>query len=185
MGCNKWEEVGLLFSSGELEEPRAKEYEAHLRECEECKIELETYQKEKNDLFTIDMLGEEPSRKVSDEILRVCSSARKQVTHVGFFPLFFKKTLYSVTFFVMGFVVVGYFAINMENAERKKHAVSLEGKIADSSTFVQPATANVNSIAQKTDSAKSDSLVDSALYYSKTRGNLNTKGVYTVDLKDK
>jgi predicted anti-sigma-YlaC factor YlaD len=182
MGCTKWEESGLLYCSSELDEAETKNFEEHLGTCEECRDEYETYQKEKQMFFTADILSETPSKKVDDEILRVCASGQKVYTNTGFFTPFLKKTLFSVTFFIMGFVVVSYFTINMENADRKKQSLALERTALDSSTMASSTQVTSGAV---NDSSKKDSANDSNLYYSKTRGNLGTNGVFPVDLKAK
>ena len=182
MACSKWEETGLLYSSSELNELEAKQYEEHLDFCPACKQEYETYQRERNLLFTEEVLGEAPSRKTDEEILRVCSSASKQYTHTGFLPLFLKRTVFSVTFFVVGFVVVGYFAMNMENHSGHKKLASEE--VIDHSPL-DHSVAGATALPQEADSVRVDSISDTNLYYSKTRGNLDMKGVFPVDLKNK
>lgn len=182
MGCIKWEESGLLFSSSELGETEAKNFEEHLCSCEECRDEFQAYQKERQMFFSGDILSETPSKRVDDEILRVCASARKMYTNTGFFTPFLKKTLFSVTFFIMGFVVVSYFTINMENADRKKQSLALQRTAIDSASMASSTQVAGGAIH---DSLKKDSIRDSNLYYSKTRGNLGTNGVFPVDLKDR
>lgn len=181
MGCIKWEESGLLYSSSELDETEAKNFEEHLGSCEECRDEYQTYQKEKQIFFTSDILCETTSKKIDDEILRVCASGKKMYTNTGFFTPFLKKTLFSVTFFIMGFVVVSYFTINMENADRKKQSLAQHRSIDESAPMASSSQANV----KDHDSITKDSIKDSNLYYSKTRGNLGTNGVFPVGLKNR
>jgi len=179
MACSKWEETGLLYSSNELDELEKKAYEEHLAGCEECRSEYESYRKEQTSFFTPEILGETPSEKVDAEIKRVCSTPKKQFTSIGFFPVF-KKTVFSVTFFVVGFIVVGYFSLNIENS-RGIQKVVVEEK-PDSSPSRSP---EIVAEKKNPDSLQHDSLNDSDVYFSKTRGNLQIKGVYPVDLKDK
>ncbi|HLV30858.1 MAG TPA: zf-HC2 domain-containing protein, partial [Chitinispirillaceae bacterium] len=110
MACSNLEETVLLYSSGELSEKEEKSFEEHMSMCDECRKEFDSYRTEQEKFFTYDVLGEAPSKDVDKEILRVCSDARKKVTGLGIMPVFLKKTIYSLTFFVVGFVVVGYFA---------------------------------------------------------------------------
>jgi len=172
MACNKWEETGLLYCSSELSEQDVKLYEAHLGECPECKDEFTQYKTERSLYFTSAILEECPSEKVDNEIKRVCA-AKKQYTGIGFFPGFLKKSIFSVSFFILGFAVVGYFIFNIQNANNQNVAVKQS----------KPAV-EVKTLAQK-DSAASlkDSLKDSAVYFSKNRGNLQVNGVFPVDLK--
>ncbi len=171
MACSKWEEIGLLYCSRELEEQEAAQFKFHLENCSECKSEFDQYQKEKESFFTSDILGEITSKEIDKEILRVCN-AKKQYTSIGIFPSLIKKSLFSVSFFLLGFVVVGYFVFNIDNANNQKNNFALE-----------PSNTSSPVLAQETTKVQKDSIKDSAIYYSKTRGNLGTKGVYPVDLK--
>jgi hypothetical protein len=176
MACDKWEEIGLLYCSNELDQQDAKLYDTHLNACTECKSEFDEYQKERS-FFTSEFLGETPSKKVDDEIFRVCT-AKKQFTSIGIFPSLLKKSSFSVSFFLLGFIVVGYFVFNMENANRQKHNLALDPLKHDSLVLAQQE--NTSSTSK---TISKDSIKDSAVYFSRTRGNLNTNGVYPVDLK--
>ncbi len=175
MACSEWEVTGLLYSSKELDVDQAKQFEEHLGICPECKNEYELYQKEREQFFNLQNLQELPSKKVDEEILRVCSSSRKHVTSFGLFPSFLKKTAFSVTFFVVGFVVVGYFAMNLDNNSKQNIVVEKN----DVSQSLQAAK------EESKDSLINDSTNDTNLYFSKTRGSLESKGVFPVDLKSK
>ncbi|HEX3020248.1 MAG TPA: hypothetical protein VHP36_08090 [Chitinispirillaceae bacterium] len=175
MACSEWDVAGLLYSSKELDVDQEKQFEEHLCICSECKEQLELYEKERTHFFNPTNLLEIPSRKVDEEILRVCSNSRKQFTSFGLLPSFLKKTAFSVTFFVVGFAVVGYFAMNFENSSKGSVVV-------EKSDVTQPLQ-TVKSADQ--DSFFNDSANDSGLYYSKTRGSLDSKGVFPVDLKNK
>ena len=182
MACSKWEEAGLLYTSNELDELETKSFEAHLNLCGECKKEYNSYQKERSTYFTAEFLGESPSQKTDAEILRVCSSARPKHFTSSFFPLFLKKTAYSVTFFVLGFIVVGYFTMVIENPGRNNKKIALEKRL---DSLSQPSSMIADGIDQNNDSLQFDSLNDTNNYFSKSRGNLEVNGVYPVDLNDK
>ncbi len=175
MACSEWEVTGLLYSSKELDVDQARLYQEHLNVCAECKEQSELYEKERTHLFKLTNLQEIPSRKVDEEILRVCSNSRKQLTTLGLLPSFLKKTAFSVTFFAVGFAVVGYFAMNLQNSA--KNAVVIERN------EISEPLQSVKSSGQ--DSLINDSANDTGLYFSKTRGSLESKGVFPVDLKNK
>ena len=105
MACNMWEEMGLLFSSGELNEQEQQVFTEHMQQCPECAGEWETYQKEKKRFFTIEVLGEAPSSACDAEILRVCSSSRRRAESLRLFPLFLKKSAISLALFFIGFTI--------------------------------------------------------------------------------
>ncbi|MFP4013009.1 MAG: anti-sigma factor family protein [Chitinispirillaceae bacterium] len=182
MACSKFEESGLLYCSDELDEHDIRRFEEHLEKCEECRLEVEDYKRESASFYTVDMLGENPSEAVDREILRVCASAKKQHTF-GLFPLFFKKTtVMSLMLFVVGFAAMGYIVFNMERAETLKAKISAPGQ---DTVVADVQEQNSSSVAlTESDSAHFDSLGDSSAGYSGSRGDLNTDGVITVDLKD-
>lgn len=174
MECRKWEETGLLYTAGELTAQGALDYETHLTACEECRKELHCYHREHERFFTLEVLGEAPSAKIDAEILRVCSDARPRVRIAApaLFAAFFRRqVLIPAMLFIVGFISVGYIMMNMENARQ------MSGK---TTAAVQPqkAVAPVQTVQ-----AVPDSLNDSLKGFASTRGNLNDKGVITVDLK--
>jgi len=171
MACNKWEEAGLLYCSSELSEQDTKSYEEHLGQCSECKGEFDAYMFEKSSFFTTDILSETTSEKVDTELKRLFA-VKKQYTSTGIFSGFFKKTVYSMSFFLIGLAVVGYFVFNIQTANNQSVAQK-EQPVSDITTLAQKDSV----------SALKDSLNDSAVFFSKNRGNLETNGVYPVDLK--
>jgi hypothetical protein len=174
MECRKWEETGLLYSAGESGAADALDYEAHLRECEECRKELSCYRSERERFFTAGVLGEAPSAKVDAEILRVCSDPRPRVRIAApaLFAAFFRRqVLVPAMLFIVGFISVGYIMMNMENARQMG---------GNTTAAVQPQKAAEQI---QTVQAVPDSLNDSLKGFASTRGNLNDKGVITVDLK--
>jgi len=185
MECNKWEELGLLFSANELETNEMHEYKEHLNVCDECRLEYDTYQKERAAYFTVEMLGGAPSKAVDDEILRVCSNAQKKVTQITF-PFTLKKTVLSAAFFAVGFILVSYISFNVINSKtsepdlvEKNGAEEIIANESSSNQSVAQVPVNDSSILD--DAANAD---DSARYYSKHRGNLEMNGVVPVELKE-
>lgn len=172
MACSKWEEIGLLYCSRELDEQEAKLYDVHLANCSECKLEFDQYQNDKLTFFTPEILGEITSKEVDEEIIRVCT-AKKQYTSIGIFPALFKKSVYSVSFFLLGFAVVGYFFYNIENANNQKKNLALDPSSVSTTVLAE----------QKSTTSFKDSIKDSAVYFSRARGNLEARGVFPVDLK--
>jgi len=173
MECRKWEDFGLLYSAQELQEQEKREYEEHLKECEECRKELYYYRREHERFFTTEMLGETPSPKVDAEILRVCADPRVRMTTSFLFAPLFRKALLPAAVFLIGFVSVGYLMLNMQNA----------GQIRAMAAKNQAATVAIKTEkVPKADSLK-DSLHGTDVNYARNRGNLNDKGVMTVDLK--
>ncbi|GBU21313.1 hypothetical protein R80B4_01202 [Fibrobacteres bacterium R8-0-B4] len=182
--CNKFEETGLLYVSGELSPAEAREYEAHVAECEECRREVEVYRRERAELYTADILSDRPSPAVDAEILRVCSTVRKAPLTMT--PMLFLKKYVPVPLFLMLVMVAvgGYFRYHSMTAD------SLAAKYGVEAT--PPAPSNVNDNLQTlppsldneklamSDSNKSIQSKDTNTPYSKTLGDLNREGVVTV-----
>jgi hypothetical protein len=173
MECRKWEEFGLLYSADELGTPARHDFEDHLKECEDCRKELFCYCGERERFFTPEILGESPSAKVDAEILRVCSDPRPKIRSATpiLLSAFLRKALVPVMLFVIGFISVGYIMMNMENARQtyRTTAAAVQQQTLPAQTRV----------AQK----MADSAKESDVNYARTRGDLNDKGVFTVDLK--
>lgn len=181
MECNKWEEIGLLYTSGELTKKDSESFEAHMKECSDCDLEFSRYEENKK-FFTPEILSEAPSTKVDAEILRVCSKGVKRFTFLGLTNFTMKKAALSSLFFVIGFVVVGYFAMNNYNTNSSSSVTANQ----NNQTTEQNQTAQ-NSIDQKALTANSSDTTDSlndTLRKVSPRGNLD-KGVITVDLNTK
>lgn len=181
--CNKFEELGLLYVSGELSPAEAREYEAHAAECEECRRETEAYRRERAELYTADVLSERPSPKTDAEILRLGAAAR--ATPAAFAPMMFLKKYAPVPVFLMLVMVAvgGYFRYHSMTADSlvAKYGGDAPPPLSASPTAnddVQaPPPANDGELAMS-DSGKS--VPDTNAPYSKTRGNMNLEGVVTV-----
>lgn len=52
MACNRWENEGLLLTSGELSATESKTFEEHMGVCAECHQEFHSYQEMKSQFFT-------------------------------------------------------------------------------------------------------------------------------------
>lgn len=175
--CSKWEEFGLLYDSGELNELDNAEFETHLKSCKECETEHNAYLNDKNNLFTPQILGEVPSDSVSSEIKRVCISAEKQHTITPVFSLVAKKAAVSMLLLIIGFASVTYIRINNDQAQ------SIRARIVEKQDTIDAAQ-NATTALSDTDSALFDSLKkDPDVNFSKARGNMNLKGVIPVDLQ--
>ncbi|MBN1575134.1 MAG: hypothetical protein JW913_01180 [Chitinispirillaceae bacterium] len=182
MACNLWEEMGLLYSSGELNEQEGETFAAHIRQCSECTYEWETYQHEREHLFSIDILGDTPSATCDAEILRVCSEGRQRVTHLSIISLFLKKSAISLALFLIGFTVVGYLVFRADLSEEPKTAA---GTGKETETPAQPATPVTEAAMNKQHDILADSIQHDSVNFANRRGNIDLKGVYPVDLQNK
>ncbi|MBN1128627.1 MAG: zf-HC2 domain-containing protein [Chitinispirillaceae bacterium] len=183
MECCKWEELGLLYSANELDDKRARDFEEHLKECEECRKELYYYREEKKRFFTEALLGDSPSQKTDVELLRLCSHLRRKGSFVTLMPSLLRRAVVPLSLFAVAFVSVGYVMMNMENARQLNAAASHNAVQA-----VEPSTL-VASVPSEAAGTAADSAADSARFpdinFAKTRGNLQGQGVIPVDLKNK
>jgi anti-sigma factor RsiW len=178
-----WEELGLLFDSGELNDQERRTFGDHLAQCSECRQELDTYNREKATYFNLSVLGESPSAACDAEILRVCSDGRKKVTSFQLLPSWVRTSVVSLGLFLIGFSVVGYLSFKSDLQSRHQAGPGIA-----QTTIKAPASSVV---AESGDIRQKDSsLVDSAeqqnpVNYANTRGNLDGGGVYPVDLQNK
>lgn len=178
MACNKWEEMGLLFDSGELNEREKRTFDDHLAQCSECQQELKAYRYEREHFYSAAVLEESPSAACDAEIIRVCSDGRKKVAAFQLFPAFLRKSVVAVALFLVGFSVVGYIQVQ----QKASSGVALK-----QTTISAPAS---TMIAETAPGKKADSTTDSSeqqnpTNYANTRGNLDLNGVYPVDLQNK
>lgn len=183
MECRRWEEAGLLYTAGELGAGEARDFEAHCAACEECRSELISYRREHERFFTAEILGETPSARIDDEILRVCGDPRPRVriaTPFTFASFFRRQALVPAMLFVLGFISVGYIMMNRENARQIAGGQAGAAVVAVHQQNSQAAVPVAQTVS---DSVKDSLSGDSGVNFSRTRGNLNDKGVVTVDLK--
>jgi anti-sigma factor RsiW len=179
--CNKFEEIGLLYVSGELSPTEAREYEAHAAECEECRREMETYRRERAELYTADVLSERPGPAVDAEILRVCSTVRRAPTTLT--PMLFLKKYVPVPVFLMLVMVAvgGYFRYHSMTADSLVAKYGGEAPPPASNLNDNPQTAPASLNSEELAMSDTNNLIpDTNAPYSKTRGNLNLEGVITV-----
>jgi anti-sigma factor RsiW len=110
MECSKWDEIGLLFTSGELDQFQSTEFTKHLAACQSCNSELSQYTLERKQFFTPAILCEQTSGHVDAKILSLCS--RPMVpTGMGLFSLaWVKRAAFSALVFTLGLTAGGYFA---------------------------------------------------------------------------
>jgi hypothetical protein len=112
MKCNMWEEVGLLFISGETSKQQNKEFEEHMKACSDCQTETDSYYNDKKKFFSVELLSESPSLEIDKKIIAVCS--RKPVPTTGFnlfSALLTKKAILSTFLLVFGMSTGLYFSV--------------------------------------------------------------------------
>jgi anti-sigma factor RsiW len=176
MACNMWEEMGLLYGSGELNDQERTTFNEHVAQCGECRQELEAYQSMRQRFFSEEILGDAPSAACDAEIIRVCSDGRKKVASLHIFPGFIRKSIVSVALFILGFTVVSIISFKAGN-----------GSIQKSAGITQKATqpSAVAAAADKQKDSTADSSRNNPTNYANTRGTLDVNGVYPVDLQNK
>jgi len=132
MACTKWEEIGLLYTSGELDEKDKGEYQLHLSECKTCRDEIELYFDDRKNLYTHEILGEAPSSKVNEEILRVCGQGKVKPVGFNLMSLFLKRSVAAVFFLCIGLGGGLYLSFNMQGAAVNSVAGHQDGSITES-----------------------------------------------------
>ncbi|MDR2578309.1 MAG: zf-HC2 domain-containing protein [Chitinispirillales bacterium] len=181
MACNKFEEQGLLYLSGELGKSDAAEYESHLSACEECRLETESYKRESALFYTADVLGETPSPAADAAILRAGENFKKARTPV-FMPMMFIKKYAPVPLFLMLVMVAvgGYVRYNSMHAENLR--ANLTGETAEQFAITDPHHGAADMAAAGRDGLTIiDSLgIEDSNAAPRPLGNLDMEGVVTV-----
>jgi len=177
MECVKFEELGLLYVSGELNAVESSAYEAHLTECAECRSEVETYKSERETLYTADILGEAPSEAVDKEILRVCANPKKKFSF-AVMPIYLKKYAAAPIFLMLLMVTVGgYIRYHSMSAE------SLRARLISEAALSAERELERDGYTPQVDYdeiAKSDSGDIGIGTHAKPLGNLELEGVVPV-----
>jgi hypothetical protein len=180
MECSTCEERGLVYCVREPDECESVEAQRHFSENEECREECEKSWRVQEQARAPGLLDAAPSAKIDTEILRVCSDGRKRVTATVLFPAFIRKAIIPATLFIMGFMCVGYIALNMENA----HQIKSAGMAVKTSVPAAQPQAPAIQVTTAKDSLK-DILHNPKSGFANNRGNLDGNGVITVDLEKK
>ncbi len=184
MACNHWEEKGLLYTAGELDDDEQNAYKQHCATCDYCQNEIQVYYMEKKNLFLPEMFEDEPSSSVDKEIIRVCSQPIKPAVTAVVFPSLIKNTIFALLILAVGFGGGAYFAglKATTDIKRAEIAPTENQKIASEQNKTQTSS-QVASSQNSADNSLADSLNSDSTRIFK-RGNLNVQGVVPVDLTD-
>jgi len=181
MECIKFEESGLLYVSGELSVSEAQAYEAHLTECAECREEVETYKKERETLFTADILGEAPSEAADKEILRVCANPKKKFSLFTVMPLYLRKYAAAPVFLMLLMVAVGgYIRYHSMSAESLRTRLISEAELSAERELERDGYAPQVDYGEIAKAAQIDSSDSGNGARKKPLGNLELEGVVPV-----
>jgi hypothetical protein len=188
MDCDKCEETGLLYASGELPVVEKTKFEGELAACPPCDKGYRRYARERNTLYPQSVLAEAPSDKTDAEIRRVCSAAKNQFTAIGLFSYYVKKSAVPVLFLVLG-VGLGFYVVYTAGGwmgGSGTNATVQQQPSGAAVAAVHPANGAAASEVQQTAAASKDSLAKdgarNALPYSKRVGNTSMQGVIPVDV---
>ena len=154
MECNYWEEKGLLFTSGELNDEEVKVFNEHCKACELCRNELQLYRHEKETFFMPEMFEDAPPVEVDREILRVCSQPVKPAVTSTIFTSFVKNVISALLIFAVGFGGGAYFIANKTASDTRNTNLSQQQEIAPSTQIVSDQQGSTEPLE---DSAESDS----------------------------
>jgi anti-sigma factor RsiW len=174
MECNKWEETGLLYVSGELSAPEASEYEKHLSICQACHSEHSQYASDKKQFFTADFLSEPTPEHLDRKIIGLCARPMFP-TGIGLFSMtWVKRAVFSALVFSLGLGAGGYFTFAYFQSNSS-------ARYAGTKAVVAPVTAApADTLKLALDSAKKDlpSMPKTGMQQGKS-----PQGIITVDLK--
>lgn len=181
MACAKWEEVGLLYTSGELDARERHDFLAHLEGCTECRAEYEQYTGERKKVFALEVLGEEPSAKVNAEIVRICSAPRTVAVGFKIFGLALTRPVMAALFLALGLTGGTYIAYNVDNASNVAAKASVQPEVPTAQP-ASPAPTTVAATSGTTDSTTLDSTERARPFPQSSNGG---SGVVPVDLQQK
>ncbi len=185
MDCSKWDEIGLLFASGELDRSQTTEFTKHLASCQSCTGELSQYTAEKGQFFTQDILCEKTPGHLDARILSLCSR-RMVPTGIGLLLslVWVKRAALSALIFALGVSAGAYFAFAFYQA---KTSSTYAANSVRSSAVPQTAPSAVASNASLVDGAKLT--IDTSKQTVKQGkkvlppADASSRGIITVDLK--
>jgi anti-sigma factor RsiW len=164
--------------SAELTDDQRRSFEEHLRECPECRAELEAYTRERETLFAPDILAEEPSETVNAEILRVCGSSRPAPTGLGLLAGFMLKPVAAVLFLALGMAGGVYVAYQLQTPASAPSGIAAEAP--SHAPVVSDSATEVASESDAADSLESDSAGTSRPFGD---GGAAAPGVVPVDVQ--
>ena len=188
MECNKWEETGLLYLSGEVDEGQSVEFENHLFACSCCNKEKEQYAFEKQHFFSEHILCECTPDHLDKKIISLCS---KPVipTSIGLFSFaLIKRVAFSLIVFALGAGAGGYFTFAYYHAKTSaSYAQAKTPSSAPASAVSQDAAAGASrdSLRMALDTAKPNTapaLLKPSLRNSRQAAS-PSQGIITVDVK--
>jgi hypothetical protein len=188
MECLKWQEVGLLFVSGETDVRQNEELKEHMKVCAECKNEVDQYYFEKKKFFSHDLLAEAPPKAIDAKIITACSQKPVMTTGFNLFSgLWMKKALLSTFFLVFGMGAGVYFTVHYFSSDTGGVAISKPAKTLEMGVI---ATNQKGSMAGQAMQTKSDSAANAKKDSLKSNnaaafpsGRKSSEGIITVDVK--
>jgi hypothetical protein len=177
MECLKWQEMGLLFVSGETDDGQSEEFKEHIKLCAECKQETDQYYFDKQHFFSQDFLADAPRETIDVKIKAACS--QKPVTNLRwslFSGIWIKKALVATFFLVFGMSAGIYFTIHYFSNNNSATLVTAPDK-ASPAAVASKTIVGDSAKSDKKDSLKSN---NAATFPS---AHKSSEGIITVDLK--
>lgn len=175
--CDKCEETGLLYDSGELPAVEKAAFEKELSVCPPCDKGYRRYAREKTSYFTEPVLSDSPSAAVDAKIMGI-ANARAIYTPLSLFNLFIKKSAVATFVLVCG-LGLGFFAVyQYVGGAHETMAVRPVPQVPEAA---QLRTTEPGSLAA-TDTKDSIKMDSSKIPFSKRMGNTDMQGVVPVDL---
>jgi anti-sigma factor RsiW len=185
MECSKWQETGLLYTSGELTPDEMSLYKEHIAACEGCAGELRQYTEQRKRFFSAELLGEISPQFVDETILTFASRSNASgrpapvtPTSLGIFSLIFKRQSVGMLVLLLG--IIAGFGI-MVNYQKQSGSTPVATFKAPAAGSVLPAPVTAQAMQPGTmqkDSADTSNKVP----FSKRVGNISHQGVIPVDL---
>jgi hypothetical protein len=189
MECNKWEENGLLYVAGELDQGQQGKYKDHLSTCTFCSNELAEYSGLKSKFFSPELLSIQTSPQLDAKIMNLCLSVKP--ASVGLLgTMWIKRIVFSTLVFAFGAGAGGYFTFAYYHAKSdaalaSENAKDAIARVAASAAIPTPATRNQTQVSL--DSAKPNAAAGvfkkNVRSPSPATNSGPAQGIITVDLK--
>jgi hypothetical protein len=185
MACNKWEETGMLYISGELDDSQLVQFKNHLSTCSFCSSELSQYSLEKSRFFSPDMLCVPTTPDLDRKIIALCTAVRP--TQVGIFgTMWIKRIVFSALVFAFGAGAGGYFTFAYYHAQSDAAvaAAKVKSMTAPVASSMAASSAAPQSASQLSlDTSKSGQIPTLLKKNGHAPASVESHGIITVDVK--
>ncbi len=179
MGCSNTDDLGMRYVYGELDEAQHQSFEAHMKECPECRETVEEALEMRTRLAPAKQLLQSSPEKADRAIIAAAEKMRAATPFFSLFTVFMKKSVATSLVFVLGFFAAGYLmyvaSLESEESDPGSHASTAQAARANPNTDdgVHASASTGDSISLDT----SKPVIESPLPAKERLGTLESDGV--------